>query len=128
MTVVMQHQFWDLTVTDTAFEIGLSFNGVPERLLVPFKAICAFVDPHVSFGLKFEAAEAGEEAESADTAGDPPQGDAQDEGEGRDDGAPDSEAAPVANDSAAKDKAGEAGAAEEGAEVVSLDAFRKKNG
>jgi hypothetical protein len=128
MTVVMQHQFWDLTVTDTAFEIGLSFNGVPERLLVPFKAICAFVDPHVSFGLKFEAAEAGEEAESADTPGDPPQGDAQeDQDEGRD-GAPDSEAALIANDGAAKDKAGEAGAAEEGAEVVSLDAFRKKNG
>ena len=39
MTVVLQHQFWDLTVTDSAFEVGLSFKGVPEQLLVPFRAI-----------------------------------------------------------------------------------------
>src|ERR671912_1271501 len=36
MTVVLQHQFWDLSVTDTGFEVGLSFKGVPERLQVPF--------------------------------------------------------------------------------------------
>ena len=54
MTVVLQHQFWDLTVSNSAFEVGLSFKGVPEKLLVPFRAINSFVDPHASFGLKFD--------------------------------------------------------------------------
>jgi hypothetical protein len=39
LTIVLQHQFWDLTVTEDAFEVGLSFNGTPERLVVPFRAI-----------------------------------------------------------------------------------------
>ena len=56
MTVVLQHQFWDLTVTDSAFEVGLSFKGVPEKLHVPFRAITSFVDPHASFALKFDIA------------------------------------------------------------------------
>ena len=50
MTIVLQHQYWDLTVTEQAFEVGLSFNGVPERLLVPFTAVKGFVDPSVQFG------------------------------------------------------------------------------
>ena len=54
MTIVLQHQFWDLTVAEHAFEVGLSFNGVPERLLIPFDAIKEFVDPSVQFGLKFD--------------------------------------------------------------------------
>lgn len=54
MTVVLQHQFWDLAVTEYAFEVGLSFGGVPERLLVPFDAITQFFDPSANFGLKFE--------------------------------------------------------------------------
>ena len=45
MTIVLQHQFWDLKVTDDTFEVGLSFGGVAERLLVPFAAIKAFADP-----------------------------------------------------------------------------------
>jgi hypothetical protein len=57
MTIVLQHQFWDLNVTEHAFEVGLSFGGVPERLLVPFEAIVGFFDPSVQFGLKFEVAE-----------------------------------------------------------------------
>ena len=57
MTIVLQHQFWDLTVSDDAFEVGLSFGGVPERLLVPFDAIKGFFDPSVQFGLQFEIAE-----------------------------------------------------------------------
>jgi len=55
MTVVLQHQFWDLKVTDEAFEVGLSFGGVAERLLVPFDAIKAFADPSVQFTLQFES-------------------------------------------------------------------------
>lgn len=54
MTIVLQHQFWDLSVTEHAFEVGLSFSGIPERLLVPFDALTGFFDPSVQFGLKFE--------------------------------------------------------------------------
>ncbi len=45
MTIILQHQFWDLMVTDERFEVGLSFGGVPERLVVPFNAIKSFLDP-----------------------------------------------------------------------------------
>ncbi len=54
MTVVLQHQFWDLVVTEDSFEVGVSFGGVPERLAVPFAAIKGFFDPSVQFGLQFE--------------------------------------------------------------------------
>jgi uncharacterized protein len=57
MTVVLQHQFWDLTVSDDAFEVGLSFGGVPERVGVPFDAVTAFYDPAVQFGFQFETLE-----------------------------------------------------------------------
>src|SRR4026208_2375067 len=56
MTIVLQHQYWELTVTEHAFEVGLSFNGVPERLLVPFTAIKEFSDPSVPFAMRFEVA------------------------------------------------------------------------
>lgn len=58
MTIVLQHQFWDLLVSDHGFEVGLSFGGVPERLLIPFDAMTGFFDPSVQFGLKFAADEA----------------------------------------------------------------------
>ncbi len=65
MTIILQHQFEDLKVTDYAFEVGLSFKGVPEILLVPFEALTGFFDPSVQFSAKFEPqAEAG-----ADEAG-----------------------------------------------------------
>jgi hypothetical protein len=54
MTVILQHQFWDMTVTDESFEVGLSFGGIPEKLCVPFEAINGFFDPSVQFGLQFE--------------------------------------------------------------------------
>jgi uncharacterized protein len=53
MTIVLQHQFWDLSVSEEAFEVGLSFNGIPEKLRIPWGAITDFVDPSVEFGLKF---------------------------------------------------------------------------
>jgi uncharacterized protein len=53
MTVVLQHQFWDLVVTENGFEVGVSFGGIPERLAVPFAAIKGFLDPSVQFGLQF---------------------------------------------------------------------------
>ncbi len=58
MTIILQHQFWDLQVDDTAFEVGLSFGGVPERLAVPFDAVTAFYDPAVQFGFQFETLDA----------------------------------------------------------------------
>jgi hypothetical protein len=54
MTVVLQHQFWELTVTDSAFEVGLSFDGIAEKLHIPYTAIKGFFDPSVQFGLQFE--------------------------------------------------------------------------
>jgi hypothetical protein len=54
MTIVLQHVFWDLVVSEDAFEVGLSFGGVPERLSIPFAAVKGFVDPSVQFGLQFE--------------------------------------------------------------------------
>jgi hypothetical protein len=53
MTIVLQHQFWDLKVGDEGFEITLSFSGVSQRLKVPFAAVTAFADPHAKFGLQF---------------------------------------------------------------------------
>ena len=144
MTIVLQHQFWDLSVTETTFEVGLSFNSVPERLLIPFEAITAFVDPHASFGLKLEAAEDEEHADLSDTmtemeteeADTEPQeavieADAEANAEDGED-----EAAREPEEATAEAEPAEEGEAEEqpapavsgGAEVVSLDAFRKKNG
>jgi hypothetical protein len=54
MTIVIQHQYWDLAVTEHAFEVRLSFQNQMERLLVPFTAIKAFQDPSVPFRLQFE--------------------------------------------------------------------------
>jgi len=58
MTVILQHQFWDLVVTEDRFEVGLSFGGIPERLVVPFDSIKSFFDPSVQFGLQFEPSDA----------------------------------------------------------------------
>lgn len=55
MTIVVQHQFWELKVTDTLFEIGLSFSDQPEKLVVPFSAVRGFYDPSVNFELEFDS-------------------------------------------------------------------------
>ncbi len=61
MTIVLQHRFWDLAVTEERFEVKLTFDGIPERLVVPFDAIKVFFDPSVRFGLQFEDPNAGPE-------------------------------------------------------------------
>jgi uncharacterized protein len=112
MTVVLQHQFWDLTVGEDAFEVGLSFGGVPERLAVPFEAVTAFYDPAVQFGFQFETVEAAESGKAASPA------------ETVAASAPESLSAPAAlrpNEPAAPTD-GESG----GGQVVRLDKFRKK--
>lgn len=53
MTVVLQHQFWDLEVDDLGLSVTLSFNDVPQRLRIPFHAIKVFADPGAEFGLQF---------------------------------------------------------------------------
>ncbi len=120
MTIVLQHQFWDLVVTNQGFEVGLSFNGVPERLVVPFLAIKSFVDPSVQFGLQF--ATIGEAEDAAETASDtsvrPP---------AKHDRTPQSaEPLPVPANPAAIAAKPDDEPPESGGEVVRLDRFRKK--
>jgi uncharacterized protein len=54
MTVVLQHQFWNLHIQEDHFSVELSFDNIPEKLVVPFNAIKGFLDPSVQFGLQFE--------------------------------------------------------------------------
>lgn len=56
MTIVLQHHFWDLIVSEDRFEVKLTFDGIPERLVVPYRAIKVFIDPSVRYGLQFEDA------------------------------------------------------------------------
>jgi len=107
MTVILQHQFWDLVVTEDRFEVGLSFGGIPERLVVPFNSIKSFFDPSVQFGLQFEASDAATEAAATNLPAVPAPS-----------GLPVPAAAAENQDQAAKPG--------EGAEVVRLDRFRKK--
>ena len=73
MTIVLQHQFWDLSVSDDGFEVGLSFGGVPERLVIPFTAVKGFFDPSVQFGLQFEPiGEAATEESAKEASSSPP--------------------------------------------------------
>jgi uncharacterized protein len=109
MTVILQHQFWDLTVTEDRFEVGLSFGGIPERLVVPFNSIKSFFDPSVQFGLQFEPADAVEPPSAKLPA------------------VPAASPAPAAlTVPAAADDQEEPAKPSEGAEVVRLDRFRKK--
>jgi len=54
MTIVLEHQFWDLEVEEARFAVTLSFQGRPERIGIPFEAITSFTDPSVKFGLQFQ--------------------------------------------------------------------------
>jgi len=55
MTIVIQNRFWDLRVRPDGFEVGLSFNQMPAKLIIPFAAVTGFVDPAVNFALQFQA-------------------------------------------------------------------------
>jgi uncharacterized protein len=109
MTIILQHQFWDLVVTEDRFEVGLSFGGIPERLVVPFNAIKSFFDPSVQFGLQFEPSEAVTEAPGKNLPG-----------------APAPSALAVPQPPASEEETDEPAKPAEGAEVVRLDRFRKK--
>ncbi len=68
MTIVLEHRFWDLHVSDTGFSVGLSFNQIGSILSIPFSAITAFVDPSVEFGLQFHVDAADAEIAPPDAA------------------------------------------------------------
>ena len=107
MTVILQHQFWDLVVTEDRFEVGLSFGGIPERLVVPFNSIKSFFDPSVQFGLQFEPSETVAEPQAKNLPAAP---------------APSALSVPAP----AVESQEEPAKPSEGAEVVRLDRFRKK--
>ncbi len=107
MTIILQHQFWDLTVLENRFEVGLSFGGIPERLVVPFNSIKSFFDPSVKFGLQFEPAESAPETATTNLPA-----------------IPAAAALPVPGSATAPDA--EPAKPAEGGEVVRLDRFRKK--
>jgi hypothetical protein len=98
MTIVLQHEFWGLEVAEDRFAVGLSFGGVPQRLEVPLEAVTVFADPSVEFGLQFTAA------------------------------SPATSLEPVPSGAAAEPpgESGKPPKPEAGAEVVTLDRFRKK--
>jgi hypothetical protein len=113
MTIVIQFQYWDLKVTDAGFEIGLSFSDVPEKLEIPFSAVRGFYDPSVNFELEFDVKAEETEAEPEATPAEP--------------ATLASEKKPAQKKQAEAEKSDEGEAAPaKGAEVVSLDAFRKK--
>ncbi|KQV82911.1 SspB family protein [Rhizobium sp. Root1220] len=106
MTIVIQHQFWEMKVTETTFEIGLSFSDVPEKLYIPFNAVRGFYDPSVNFELEFDVPLAdSEELPAAEIT-----------------------AYPVAAEKPEEDGVAKPADGEEKkpGSVVSLDAFRKK--
>ncbi len=109
MTIVLQHQYWGLDIGDDVFEVELSFNDRPEKIVIPYVCIKGFFDPSVQFGLQFENDTDIEQAEKpAKTSVEPESGTIANNDE--------SESIPVA---AAASGGG-------GADVVVLDAFRKK--
>jgi uncharacterized protein len=111
MTIVLQHQYWNLRVLDDRFEVELSFDNVPEHLVIPFDAVKGFLDPAVQFGLQFETANAERrprEVEAAKAEAKPAPAKAE------------------AETATPEMTPAEAPAQDEAAKVVSLDQFRKK--
>nr|WP_184043022.1 ClpXP protease specificity-enhancing factor SspB [Roseospira visakhapatnamensis] len=113
MTIVLQNQFWDLQVFEEALEVTLSFNRKRERLRVPFAAVTAFADPHASFGLQFQT-EMTMDGDGEDMDEDVPADWDMLVGGGE------------GNEDHGADTRPGADSGEDGAKVIALDAFRKK--
>ncbi|MFO1167009.1 MAG: ClpXP protease specificity-enhancing factor SspB [Rhodoblastus sp.] len=127
MTIILQHQFWDLKVHDSGFEVGLSFRRVPEKLEIPFAAVTGFFDPSVNFGAEFTAEDG--EAASAEKApasalssvpAEPPP-------EARPEKAPAPAVRPARGSASEPAVEPPAEPSDDSPKVVSIDAFRKKN-
>ena len=119
MSIILQHEFWDLAVTQEGFEVSLNFSRKPERLTVPFDAVTGFTDPSVPFGFKLEPRLADErpaapapEPRSKPLSAKKPEAMAE----------PEKAASETAKPAPAQKEATASGAAK----VVSIDAFRKK--
>ncbi|WP_374764887.1 SspB family protein [Yunchengibacter salinarum] len=135
MTIVIQHKFWDLTVEDDHFEVGLSFNQKPEHLIIPFHALTGFVDPSVQFALNFHA-ETGAEHDDATDGATSQSDEAGDTRSGRDMASLEATVSDLSDlprtaasrdDMKTEDGDNNAdGDARGGDNVVTLDAFRKK--
>ena len=126
LTIVLQHQFWDLEVGDDSFAVTLSFNKVGQRIVVPYSALTSYADPWVKFGLQFgvppeergksrkkgapkaRGAKAVPEADGAEAGGD--------------EVSPEPDVEEVAPDAGGEEAAPE----ESGEKIVALDRFRKK--
>jgi hypothetical protein len=122
MAIILQHEFWDLEVTNDAFAVSLNFSRKPERLTIPFDSITGFSDPSVPFGFKLEPRAATEPAKAPA----PPR-----EAARKSD--PNAATAPTKAGATAAAKSAEAAAKKaerpreaEPAKVVSIDAFRNK--
>jgi hypothetical protein len=129
MTIVLQHQFWDLTVGEEAFEVGLSFGGVPEKLSIPFAAVKGFFDPSVQFGLQFEQINQTAQDETASSPAPPAKkkSDASAKaGNKPSRAAPAAAAAPTSVNPGSPDAGQPPDPESNRGEVVSLDLFRKK--
>lgn len=113
MTIVLQHQFWDLKVNDEGFEVGLSFGGISEKLIIPFDAVTGFFDPSIQFALQFETASS-EDGSSTEDGKIIPQTNS----------APSTDTPAEAVDTKASTEADSTPS--EGATIVSLDKFRKR--
>ena len=149
MTVVLQHRFWDLLVNDVRFEVKLTFDSIPERLVVPFAAIKVFFDPSVPYGLQFDEGEGegagphqlsavhGETPHADAGAGEPLKASTTSEGS-RAEKKPRASRRPQSEKSAERPSAADKAPAKHptvkssepgpaaGPKVVSIDAFRKK--
>jgi hypothetical protein len=138
MTIILQHHFWDLEVSEEALEVGLSFGGVGERVRVPFAAVTGFFDESVQFGLRFEvedgakalteeaAPEAARKPARKSRKADAEAAKAETDKADADKTDPQKAVAAKADTARADDKPAAPEAPEEGAKVVSLSAFRKK--
>ena len=119
MTIVLQHQYWDLVIGEESFEVTVSFNKQQEHIKVPFAALSAFVDPSVRFGLQFDRkdkAAAGDKPET--TAATPATLPAPDKRP--------AQAGPASTEDKPADTAAEAKPEDAASKIVKLDSFRKK--
>jgi hypothetical protein len=125
MTIILQHQFSNLSVDERGFGVGLSFRSIPEQLYIPFDAVTGFFDPSVDFGLKFQTADEDDEEESPAPAG-PSLVRESPTAEPTPEKVTAAPAKPAPAAAILPSEKGEAEGNDEPAKVVSIDAFRKR--